>query len=91
MVNFRITWTLYTGAVGNSAYQMEDWTAQLETAPTKGETGQRSWKQRLPYERLDSAVGNSTYQRGDRTAQLETAPTKHGERKCLHIYIVHHK
>ena len=50
MVNFRITWTLYTGAVGNSAYQMGDW-----------------------------------------TAQLETAPTKHVERKCLHIYIVHHK
>ncbi len=36
MVNFRITWTLYTGAVGNSAYQMGDWTAQLETAPTGG-------------------------------------------------------
>ncbi len=49
MVNFRITWTLYTGAVGNSAYQMGGW-----------------------------------------TAQLETAPTKHVDRKCLHIYIVHH-
>ncbi len=49
MVNFRITWTLYTGAVGNSAYQMGDW-----------------------------------------TAQLEIAPTKHVDRKCLHIYIVHH-
>ncbi len=24
-------------------------------------------------------------------AQQETAPTKHGERKCLHILIIHYK
>ena len=67
MVNFRITWTLYTGAVRNSAYQMGDWTAQLETAPTKWETGQRSWKQRLPnmgienFRAMSGAGGNRTY------------------------------
>ncbi len=79
MVDFRITWTLYTGAVGNSAYQMGDGTAQLETAPTKWKTGQRSWKQHLPNGGRDGAVGNSAYQMGDGTAQLETAPTKHEE------------
>ena len=25
------------------------------------------------------------------SAQLETAPTKHGARKCLFIFIIHHK
>ena len=45
------------GAVSNRTAS-----AQLETAPTKRETGQRSWKQRLPKGRLDGAVENSAYQ-----------------------------
>ena len=32
------------------------------------------------------AVSNRTA-----SAQLETAPTKHGERKCLFIFMIHYK
>ena len=32
------------------------------------------------------AVSNRTA-----SAQLETAPTKHGEQKCLFIFMIHHK
>ena len=107
MVNFRIIWTLCTGAVENSAYQTRDWTAQLKTVPTgygkiRAITSVGAVSNRI------GAVENSAYQTRDWTAQLEilvtiyadssasstsrdrTAPTKHGERKCLHILMIHY-
>ena len=47
---------------------------RFQTAPKR-----RSWKQRLP-----------TVERWVETAQLKTAPTKHGGRKCVSVFRIHH-